>query len=299
VAVNGEYVRLTFSRAGLLAFSSLLGGTAAVWSQTNQGEIKKHENLPRNTIQEKVRRNLADSLDDEDAIKDLFALGDQAVPSLIKFLSDPDKGTRAGAARGLAYIGNQQGMQALRSAAKTERDRETKSAISCFLAGGLVETKSEDDLHFLRSSVERARFADDDEKDFPAFCAALALGMMGRSDSLPILRKAAGADLLDSEEIGKAILWMENKSASGHATTGPASSDEELIKRFVLDSTFFSEKERDKTSVEQLTFNRARDKVLVSLEIYLSPKSARGCDLVLVKESGVWRVVGIWFAWIA
>jgi hypothetical protein len=155
----------------------------------NQAEIEQQKSPPDNSIQEAVRRNLSEDVDEEDRAWTLFLLGDEAVPSLIKFLSDSDRAIRASAARGLAYIGNQQGMQALRIAVKAERDKETKSVISCFLAGGLVETKSGSDLHFLRTSVERAHFADDDEKDFPAFCAPLALGMMGRSDSLPILAK--------------------------------------------------------------------------------------------------------------
>src|SRR5258708_20585205 len=226
-------------------------------------------------------------------------MGDEAVPPLIRFLSDPDNGTRAGAARGLAYIGNENGMEALRIAVKTERNKETKSVIWCFLAGGLVETESEADLHFLRRSVESARFADDNEKSFAGFCAGLALGMKGRSDSLLILRKVAGEDLVDSEEIGKAILWIERKSASRQPITTRGANDEDLIKTFVLDNTFFAENERDKTSVDSLTFNRARNKVLVSLEIYLNPKSARGYDLVLAKVNSVWRVMGIWFAWVA
>jgi hypothetical protein len=270
-----------------------------MFSQTYQREIEKHEKLPGNSIHEKVRRSLDEDLEEEDGIRELFALGDAAVPSLIKFLSDTSKDRRAGAARGLAYIGNQEGMRALRNAVKAESDEETKSAMGCFLAGGLVETKSESDLHFLRSSVEKAHFADDDEKDFPAFCAAIALGMMGRSDSLPILRRAAGADLLDSQEIGKAILWMENKSTSGQATTGPSLSAEELIKKTVLEGTFFAQEERSEISVERLIFNRHRSKALVSLEIYQNPKSAQGYDLVLAEESGAWRVVGIWFAWVA
>ncbi len=271
-----------------------------MFSQAYQGGIEKQENLPGDSIQEKVRRNLAEGLDDEDGITQLFALGDEAVPSLIKFLSDTSKDRRAGAARGLAYIGNQQGMQALRNAVKAERDKETKSAMTCFLAGGLVETKSGSDLEFLRSSAERARFAaEDDERAFTAVCAALALGMMGGSDSLAVLRKVARADLIGSEEIGKAIRWMENKSNPRQATTGPSLSEEELIKKTVLDGTFFAQEERNRTSVEELTFNPQRNKALVSLEIYRSPKSARGYDLVLAKENGTWRVAGIWFAWIA
>ena len=54
-------------------------------------------------------------------------------------------------------------MQALRNAIKTEKNEEAKSVISCFLAGGLVETKSESDLSFLRNSIESVRHADDDQ----------------------------------------------------------------------------------------------------------------------------------------
>jgi hypothetical protein len=271
-----------------------------MFSRTYQNGIEKQESLSGDSIQEKVRRILGQDLEEENVVRELFALGDEAVPSLTEFLSDADKIRRAGAARGLAFIENQQGMQALRNAVKAEKDKETKSAMSCFLAGGLVETKSENDLEFLRMSVERARLsADDDGRAFTGVCAALTLGMMGRHDSLPLLRKVATADLIDSEEIGKAIRWMENKTEPRQATTGQSLSDEELIKSAVLDGTFFAEAERDKTSVTQITFNREWNKALVSLEISLSMRSARGYDLVLAKENGVWGVVGIWFAWIA
>jgi len=291
-------------RIGLFGITSLtlaafLASAAPRLSQTSESPIKREAKPPSDSIQEKVRRSLSDdALEDEDAIRALFALGDEAVPPLIRFLSDPDKERRAGAARGLAYIGNEKGMEALRVAAKAERNRETKSAIPCFLAGGLIDTQSEADLQFLRGSVESARLADENENSFAGFCAALALGMKGRSDSLPILRKFAGADLADSEEIGKAILWIERKSVSRQSTMAPRPNDEDLIKIFVLDSTFFAEKERDTTSVESMTFNGVRNKVLISLEIYLNPKSARGYDLVLAKVNGVWRVRGIWFAWV-
>lgn len=292
-------MRLNFSGTGLLVFTSLLAGAAPTFSQTPQRGIKKQESGPGDSIQEKVRRALGDALEDEDKIRELFVLGNKAVPTLIKFLSDPGKDRRAGAARGLAYIGNQQGMQAIRNALKAEKDEETGSAMSCFLAGALVQTKSASDLDFLSSSVERARFTDDDEKDFRAICAALALGMMGRSDSLPILRKAARADLLGAEEIGKAIRWIERKPAPWQPAIGPSLSDKELIKRTVLDGTLFAQEERSSTSVEEITFNLQRRKALVSLEIYHGPKSARGYDLVLNKENGAWIVVGIWFAWVA
>jgi hypothetical protein len=105
-------MRLTFSRTGLLAFTSLFVGTTLMFSQTYQGGIKKQESLPSDSIQERVRQNLGEDVDEEDGIRELFALGDEAVPFLTKFLSDPGRARRAGAARGLAFIGNQQGMRA-------------------------------------------------------------------------------------------------------------------------------------------------------------------------------------------
>jgi HEAT repeat protein len=62
--------------------------------------------------------------------RQLFLLGDEAVSPLIKFLSDSDQGKRVAAAKGLAYIGNPQGMQALRNAINVEKDEEAKSGIS-------------------------------------------------------------------------------------------------------------------------------------------------------------------------
>jgi hypothetical protein len=263
-----------------------------------QAETREQKSPARRSLQDSVQKNLTKVLeDDEDGARQLFLLGDEAVSPLIKFLADSDQGKNVAAAKGLAYIGNPQGMQALRNAINVEKDEEAKSGMSCFLAGGLVETESETDLNFLKTSVESAHHADDDDWDFPGFCAALALGMRGGTDSLLLLRKAAKPD--DMEEIGKAIRWMEKKSTPRAVTAGPSLSDEEQIKKIVLDATFFAEEERGATSVEQVTFNRFRNKVLVSLEIYHNPKSARGYDLVLAKKNGEWRVVGVWFAWIA
>src|SRR5437016_6131196 len=99
------HVRLDPSSTRLLALAGLLAVAAPAFSQPYQNEIEKQKDLTRDSIQAKVRRSLGDALEDEDAIRELFTLGDQAVPSLIKFLSDPDREKRAGAARGLAYIG--------------------------------------------------------------------------------------------------------------------------------------------------------------------------------------------------
>jgi len=276
----------------LLATAMLLGAFRV--------ETGQQKSPPHRSIQDSIQRNLAKDLeDDEDGARQLFLLGDEAVSPLIRFLSGPNKEKRASAAKALAYIGNARGMRALRSAVQSERDKEAKSVMSFFLAGGLVATTSESDLNFLRSSIETARSADDDgETAMPALSAALTLGMMGGSDSLPLLRKVAKDDNIAVEEIGKAIRSIEAKSIR-QTTARTSSNEEELVKSIVLDGTFFAEEERKETSVTEVTFNRERNRVLVSLEIYLGPKSARGYDLVLSKRNGEWKVVGIWFAWVA
>lgn len=267
----------------LLLGSAILSGVSEAEAR---GQKDRAYNSMPNSLQRKVAKDLED---DEDGARQLFLLGRESISPLIEFLSDPGEGRRVAAARGLAYIGAPQGMQALRNAIKTEKDEETKSVISCFLAGGLLETKSESDLNFLRNSVA--------SPDFPGFCAALALGMRGGNDSLSLLRKVVKAN--GPEEVEEAIRWMEEKKSIPKRATPKASErDEELIKKIVLDDTFFAEEERDNTSVEELTFNRARNRALVTLEIDRG-KYAQGYDLVLAKESGVWRVVGIWFVWTA
>jgi hypothetical protein len=65
---------------------------------------------------------------------------------------------------------------------------------------------------------------------------------------------------------------MESKSTPRQTPTEPSLSDEEVIRKSVLEGTFFAEDEQNKTSIEELTFNRQRSKALVSLEIYNGPK---------------------------
>ena len=266
-------------------------------------DIRRQGSLSQGASQDNVQQIVAKGL--EDGTRQLFGLGDEAVPSLIMFLSDPVEEKKVSAARGLAYIGNQQGMQAVRNANQSERDKEARSGMAYFLAGGLVDTSSDTDLNFLKSLVETARFTDDDDdSSLPALSAALALGMMGRSDSLPILRKVVKQDSGAFEEIRKAIRWIENKPTRKRFVTRTSMSDEELVKSIVLRDSLFAEKEQDETSVSEITFNRAKDRALVSLEIHRRTplmnkrQFAYGYDVVLTKRGSEWRPAGIWFTWI-
>lgn len=277
----------------LLASAGLLFGTF-------KGAPYAQAGLQNGSRQDTALQDLTKDLnDDEDGARRLFFIGDKAVPSLIKFLSGPDQEKRIAAARALAYIGNQEGDQALRTAAKTEQDNETKSAILSYLAGGMVGTTSESDLNFLKRSIQIAPLSDDGEPGMPAISAALALGMMARNDSLGLLRKIAKEDEIGSAEIAEALRWIENRRSAQHTGAGTPTNDDDRVKKILLNDTFFAEAKPGEVSISALTFNHKRDKVLVSLDMYRAPRERYGYDLVLAKKNGDWKVVGIWFAWIA
>jgi len=122
--------------------------------------------------------------------------------------------------------------------------------------------------------------------------------MMRRKDSLGLLRKVAKQDVIGSEEVSEAIRWINNPRPR-QTRIGTSTSEDDLVKNAVLKDTFFVEGKRDETSVSELTFNRERNNALVALDIYHRPRTRYGYDLVLAKNNGRWKVVGIWFAWIA
>jgi hypothetical protein len=84
MAAYGGFVKLHFSIRGLLAFASI----TPTFFQGHQAEIQQQKNPAANSIRETVRRNLSEDVEEEDGVRNLFLLGDEAVPSLIKFLSD-------------------------------------------------------------------------------------------------------------------------------------------------------------------------------------------------------------------
>jgi hypothetical protein len=289
-------MKLKIPQTPLIASAVVLACITSLSFRTQQEASQQQAHTPSD-IQEKVRNYLAHPNDDG-PLKTLFTAGDAAVRPLIDLLSDPSIETRGMSARALAYLGNPEGLEALRDAVQAERDQETKIAMSCFLAGALVDPNSPRDIQFLKTLLGNVRFDDPDADEIPAYCAALALGMIGGRDSLALLRKAAGPNPVDTDELGKAIHWIESSAASKPAGDDGMLSDEDLIRKTVVEGTFFAQAERTDTSVSEPIFNASRERALVSVEVYKGPKSARGYDLALAKKRGEWRVVGIWIAWL-
>src|SRR5437016_2440243 len=62
--------------------------------------------------------------EDREALKALFAAGDEAAPVLVGFLSNPDVAVRINAARAISYIGERRGLAALKGAIDKEKDTD-------------------------------------------------------------------------------------------------------------------------------------------------------------------------------
>lgn len=283
----------------LLTLVVVVVGNAGMSCQSDSRDCAAQETFLTDASPDSIRRNLARSEEDQDAIRELFVIGDEAVPPLVNALRDPDADLRTRAARGLVYIGDERGIKALESAMASEKDIEARSAMSYVYGGGLVPATDREfleDLILIKKAVA-ARDPWNDDEIAPAFNAALALAATGRSDALPALREFKQLQLTNADEIAKAMRWIENRNAILPAHEESMASEEEQIRRFVLTDTFFGQSDGDETSVECLTFNRRRTKVLVSLRI-TGRQCVRGYDLVLAKPGNTWNVMGIWFTWL-
>ncbi len=295
-------MQLSVYGIGILVLASFLVSSPGL-CQRNQthNDTTLTESPAGVSLERTVRQNLARSEEDRDAIRELFIIGNEAIPSLVKFLHSSNGEVRVKAARGLAYIGNEHGMKALRAAVASEHDNETKSNLAYFLTGGLVQAVSPSDQEYLRRSIERAAAVNDpalsDYAAAPAVNAALALAITGEDDVLPALRQFEQLGLTDSDEIAKAIRWIENKPGTEPTVIEAAANEKEIVQKIVLTQTFFAEKSGDETGVDALTFDPAGTRVLVSIGISGNGYS-RGYDLVLAKSSETWKITGVWFTWI-
>jgi hypothetical protein len=272
------------------------------------GEVMKGRTVQSSSVTSSVRELVSQGDENDTAVSKLFMIGDEGIPSLIELLRSPDKDIKRNAAKALAYIGNHQGLAALRSAIGSEADVETKSAFYYFLAGGLVRAKSKADVDLLASFVREASASKDSAdvvENAPAVTSALALAMRGTTDALPTLRMFVKLGLVGSEEVSEAVVWIEsNATAKAQARASESNKvmkldDRAQVEETILHNTFFAESKRDQVSFPLVQFNSSETKVLVSLELSPGAREHRSYDLVLSKEDGKWSVTGIWFSGIA
>jgi hypothetical protein len=286
------------SRTYYLLVALILAGSSLLADDSHSQNRSSVETNARPN--DRVQQLLSDRQDDEEAVGSIFELGNGALPPLVGALREGRQVERA--SRALAYLGGPEERKTLREAIGTEKNRERKSLISSLLAGALVEPASQEEWDFLRTCVEGYK---SDVEDFVSLSAALALGTNATPQALHLLQSAGPIDesrLSDKEtekEIAKAIRWIKQRSLSKASSSTEARSDPEQIKKIVLENAFYADGERELLSVEEIAFTRDKSRALASVEIYRGPKDARGYDIVLLKSSGTWKIVGVWFSWVA
>jgi hypothetical protein len=62
---------------------------------------------------------------------------------------------------------------------------------------------------------------------------------------------------------------------------------------------FFAGCKSENVSFAEIAFTKDRVRALVSMGVRGGNGNPHGCDVVLQKASGIWRITGIWFSWAA
>lgn len=248
-----------------------------------------------------VEQLLSDEhIEDGEAVQRIFEVGSDAIPELIVALQ---KGTNVErASRALVYLGGPEERKALRGLIGTEKDPEKKWVMAGFLAGALVEPASREDWDFLRSCVAGYK---DEAKNYATLSAVIALGINASPKTLDLLQSVAaapqrrGSENDNVEEARQAIRWIKQRSLVKTSGSNEKGSDSEQIKQTILQSVFLVAGEVKKVSFDEVTFADDRTRALVSLKVPASNGNPQGYDIVLRKESGVWKIIGAWYIWAA
>ena len=249
---------------------------------------------------QRVQQLLSDDrTEDAEAVRRIFELGNEAVPALVSVLREGTNVERA--SRALAYLGGPEERKVLREVIATQKDPEKKWVMAGFLAGALVEPASVEEWGFLESCVNGFK---EEAKGFASFSAVLALGINASSQALRLLQSVGSLGQGSSsendtvEEAGQAIRWVNQRSLS-KTSTSEKGSDSDQIKRTVLRGAFFAGGKSENVSFEEIAFTKDRTRALVSLEVRGGNGNPHGYDVVLQRESGMWRITGAWFSWAA
>jgi hypothetical protein len=253
---------------------------------------------------QRVQQLLSDDrTEDAEAVRRIFELGDQAVPALVSALREGTDVERAArAARALVYVGGPEERKVLRELVATEKNPEKKWVMAAFLAGALVEPSSREEWDFLRSCVEGYR---DQDQSYASFSAVLSLGINASPKALQLLQSVGSPEQKSSlendtvEEAGQAIRWANQRPAFRAPAPSEKGPDSDLIKQTILHDAFFAVGGAKKVSFDEMSFTENRTRVLVSLKVPARNGNQQGYDILLRKQAGAWKIVGVWFVWAA
>jgi len=283
----------------MLLVTALLSGSSLV---VGQDYANSHSGTEANQSSgQRVQQLLSDDrTEDAVAVRRIFELGNQAVPALVSALREGTDVERA--SRALVYMGGPEEREILRELFAAEKNPEKKWVMAAFLAGALVEPVSREEWDFLQSCVEGYR---DQDQSYASFSAVLALGINASPKALQLLQSVGSPEQKTSlendtvEEAGQAIRWANQRSAFKAPAPSEKGTDSDLIKQTILHDAFFAVGGAKKVSFDEMSFTESRTRVLVSLKVPARNGNPQGYDILLRKQAGAWKIVGVWFAWAA
>lgn len=243
------------------------------------------ESLPVNgsaQAYEKTRKLLSQMssvIDNEDKLAKLFAVGDKRIADLIRALDDSDSEISLRAQIVIRYLGNEQGMNAL-------RDSYKKSG-KIRLAGPIPLPLNEWDYNFLDGYALRRP---PNEWSDLAVSYIFALALDGSPRAKAVLDQMIKlAHNLDESTYTKDTINQVQGNQPGKLLTGTAN-----LADLVLANAFFvNPQSRKYTTARLLGFNAAKDKALIEVYINRGPLAEEWFHVVIRKVDQGWKFFSV------
>jgi hypothetical protein len=262
------------------------------------------------------------SIDSMDELAKLAVdAGPSAVPALREMLGRDQGHSRELAAMGLAFLGGDDAVTALRKRYESTHELRLRSLVAMAMASTPL---SPENRAFLEASLKGPHFG---TEWMPIMSAALSLGVLHATESRAALERTAKSEeeSFASEAAAEALRWIEH--GPWKVEIPPDDRIEPPIEAVLRNGVPGTDRaERFFDEVRQLEWIRREDtwtveksgdggerpsigfdvhtspdglRALVEVSLRFGPKEGVGYDYVLCKTDGSWEVQAVFFTWVS
>lgn len=252
--------------------------------------------------------------DFETVLKVSLELGERAVPALNAGLNCRDHRKSELAIQALLRVGGPKAVKALREFYKTTGDEWTQA----YLCRAMASTGSRDDIRFLTKALNGPHLG---VGSAPVSAAAYALGVLKVTEAQPQLELLAKDESsIAGEAARQALTWIRGTGWATPQETLASGSDAVILAlfRFGIPSTDQSDTFADSVSKRlwkregdtwtysplpqgtkdtpgisfRVDMNTEETRAYCFVGLHFGELAGKGCEAMLWKEKGVWKVAG-------
>ena len=231
---------------------------------------------PERTYQD-IRKLLAErSIIEEESLVLLFNIGDDRIQDLLRALSEPHKAIRRNAQIVIRYLGNDAGMKAV--------DEGYKKSQVYLLAGPVPLPLRKGDYEYIKTQYLKSS----GEWDQRAASYIYALALDESQDAVALL-----SELSAKMEKGIIPYHYALHQVKAIQSRELPHKETDLAKLVVANAFFISSDRREHATGRVMGFNRAKDKVLIKINIGGVPLAEESYHIVLERRGEGWKFFSV------